>query len=118
MYFFSAVSGALGSLTSAGTNVLLKNENARIASEKQQVGDKFIRGMSIIASGAFMRAAASNGEIFTVHFRGHTDNIRGLKYYPGNLMRNKLKFRENSKSYSRAKPPSKRSPVLNIFNLF
>jgi RHS repeat-associated protein len=63
----------------------------------------------------YMQNAASNGEIFSYHFNGHADNVRGLEVYLRAPMKNQLLFRQGSYNYRYG---HNQNTILNIFRLF
>lgn len=63
----------------------------------------------------YMRNAAANNEVFSVHFSGHADNIRSLKVFTGLPSKNTLTFRQSSYNFNRS---GKGVSVMNIFRIF
>lgn len=63
----------------------------------------------------YMQNAANKNEIFSVHFRGHADNVRRLQVFTRSPHLNKLVFRQGTYNFSSY---GSRHPVLNIFRFF
>jgi hypothetical protein len=63
----------------------------------------------------YMQDAANNREIFSYHFKGHADNVRGLEVYLRAPTKNRLLFRQSKYNYRYG---HNQSTILNIFRLF
>jgi hypothetical protein len=63
----------------------------------------------------YMQNAANRGEIFSYQFKGHADNVRGIKVFINAPEKNMLLFRQNSYNYRLGQ---NKLPLLNIFRLF
>ncbi|MCD2424454.1 FG-GAP-like repeat-containing protein [Niabella pedocola] len=67
----------------------------------------------------YMRNAANNGEVFSVHFGGvttaHADNVRTLQVFYGNPTKNRLTFRQSSYNFTNS---TKGLSILSIFRFF
>lgn len=63
----------------------------------------------------YMQKAANNNEVFSVHFKGHVDNVRSLQVFTRAPYLNKLTFRQSR--YNFTSMGSKYS-ILNIFWFF
>jgi hypothetical protein len=63
----------------------------------------------------YMQNAANNGEVFSFRFKGHADNVRGLKVFINASDKNTLLFRRNNYNYRYGQ---NQSTILNIFRLF
>jgi len=60
----------------------------------------------------FMQAAADNGQVFSVYFKGHVDNVRSLQVYTRAPYKNKLTFRQSKYNFTLS---GKGVTVLNVF---
>jgi len=63
----------------------------------------------------YMQNAANNNEVFSVHFRGHADNVRGLQVFTRSPNLNKLTFRQGSYNFTSS---GNDVEVWNIFRFF
>jgi hypothetical protein len=63
----------------------------------------------------YMQNAANNGEIFSYQFKGHADNVRGLKVFIRAPEKNMLLFRQSNYNYRLGQ---NKNLILNIFRLF
>lgn len=63
----------------------------------------------------YMRNSANSNEMFSVHFKGHADNVRGLQVFTRDPSKNKLIFRQGSYNFTSS---GKGVTVWNIFRFF
>ena len=62
----------------------------------------------------YMETAAAKGEIFSVHFNGHADNVRALRVFNGKPILNKLIFRHSRYNMTSI---GNGVAIMNIFRL-
>ncbi len=63
----------------------------------------------------YMQNAANNNEVFSVHFRGHADNVRSLRVFTRAPYKNTLTFRQGSYNFTSS---GQGVVIWNIFRFF